>query len=112
EHALLGREVLAVTWDGTGYGTDGTIWGGEILRAHLDEFERVASLLPFPLPGGEAAIREPRRVALGLVCMVRGGAVVQRDDGLLRRLGFSLREAAVLVSMICRGINTPWTSSV
>src|SRR5262249_37620158 len=55
--------ALALVFDGTGYGTDGTIWGGELLRCDLDEFERVAHLEPIPLPGGDAAIREPWRTA-------------------------------------------------
>jgi hydrogenase maturation protein HypF len=55
--------VLALVFDGTGYGTDGTLWGGELLRCDLQDFERLASLEPVALPGGEAAIREPWRVA-------------------------------------------------
>jgi hydrogenase maturation protein HypF len=55
--------ALALVFDGTGYGTDGTLWGGEILRCDLSSFERVAHLEPVPLPGGEAAIREPWRMA-------------------------------------------------
>jgi len=55
--------ALALVFDGTGYGTDGTIWGGELLRCDLAGFERVANLAPVPLPGGTAAIREPWRAA-------------------------------------------------
>ena len=62
EHGETGP-ALALVFDGTGYGTDGTLWGGELLRCDLRAFERVAHLEPVPLPGGEAAIREPWRMA-------------------------------------------------
>ena len=66
EHGWLDRPVLGVAWDGTGYGTDGTIWGGEFLVCTAAEFERVARLRPFRLPGGEAAIHEPWRTAVSV----------------------------------------------
>jgi hydrogenase maturation protein HypF len=66
EHSLDGP-VIGVAYDGTGYGTDGEAWGGEILLAHLDRFERVATLRALRLPGGDAAIREPWRLAVALV---------------------------------------------
>jgi hydrogenase maturation protein HypF len=62
EHGETGP-ALAVVFDGTGHGTDGTLWGGEILRCDLASFERLSHLDPVPLPGGEAAIREPWRTA-------------------------------------------------
>ena len=62
EHGETG-EALALVFDGTGFGTDGTLWGGELLRCDLTGFERLAWLEPVPLPGGEAAVREPWRVA-------------------------------------------------
>ena len=62
EHGEEGQ-ALALVFDGTGYGTDGTLWGGELLRADLGSFERLAWLDPVPLPGGEVAVREPWRMA-------------------------------------------------
>lgn len=67
EHGWLDRTVMGVAWDGTGYGSNGTIWGGEFLVARSDSFQRVGSLRPFCLPGGEAAIHQPWRVALAML---------------------------------------------
>ena len=64
EHGLKGN-VIGVAFDGTGYGTDGTLWGGEFLIAHSKGFRRAGHLKYIPLPGGEAAVREPWRVAVG-----------------------------------------------
>jgi hydrogenase maturation protein HypF len=66
EHGLSGT-VIGLAYDGTGYGTDGTAWGAELLVAGYEDFSRLATFRPLPLPGGDAAIREPWRVALALV---------------------------------------------
>jgi hydrogenase maturation protein HypF len=66
EHGLQGP-AIAVVYDGTGYGGDGTAWGGEVLLARHDTFDRVATLRPVPLAGADAAIRQPWRIALALV---------------------------------------------
>src|SRR5262249_39279272 len=63
----LEAPVLGVSWDGTGYGLDGTIWGGEFFLVKQRTWERVGHLRRFPLPGGEKAIKEPRRAAIGLL---------------------------------------------
>lgn len=67
EHQWLDREVLGFAFDGTGYGPDGTVWGGEVLKATAEGFKRVAHLRPIRLAGGEAAVRQPWRVAVELV---------------------------------------------
>ncbi|MFO0808362.1 MAG: carbamoyltransferase HypF [Gemmataceae bacterium] len=112
EHNLLDREVLAFVWDGTGYGPDGTIWGGECLRVRNDRTERVASLLPFPLPGGEAAIRHPNRIAFGLLHSLLGEDALLRDGYWIKRLRITSTEGRLLASAVRHRVCTPWTSSM
>ncbi|MET4701669.1 hydrogenase maturation protein HypF [Constrictibacter sp. MBR-5] len=102
--------VLGIAWDGTGAGGDGTVWGGEFLLAAPGGWQRVASFRPFPLPGGEAAVREPRRAALGLLTDLLGDALWERHD-LLPVCSFTARERAVIRRMLDRGLNTPRSSS-
>jgi hydrogenase maturation protein HypF len=82
EHGWLDREVLGVAWDGTGLGPDGTIWGGEFLRATAASFERVAHLRPFRLPGGERCTTDLRRTALSILTQL-GDAGEQETSKLL-----------------------------
>ena len=103
--------ALGVTWDGTGYGPDGTVWGGEFLLGDAAGYRRVAHLRPFRLPGGEAAIHEPRRVALALLWEMFGQAALERDD-LAPVRSFSVAERRVLSRMLERTVNTPLTTSV
>ncbi|MEM8863923.1 MAG: carbamoyltransferase HypF [Planctomycetota bacterium] len=70
EHGWLDREVLGVAWDGTGWGPDGTIWGGEFLLASATGYRRVAHFRPFTLPGADAAIREPWRIAIAMASQI------------------------------------------
>ncbi len=102
--------ALGVTWDGTGYGTDGTIWGGEFLRGGASDFERVASLRPFALPGGDAAVREPRRSALAVLWQLEGDRALERGD-LAPVVSFTGAEQRVLEQMLARRLNTPVTTS-
>lgn len=103
--------ALGVAWDGTGCGTDGAIWGGEFFRVTEREVTRVASLRPFPLPGGDAAAREPRRAALGLLHELFGDDVFHRSD-LPVPDTFSHAERTTLRTMLARGVNTPLCSSM
>jgi len=106
----LDAPVLGVAWDGTGYGGDGTIWGGEFLAVDAGRFRRVASLWPFRLPGGEAAVREPRRAALGALYALFGEAALALA-GLPPVAAFAPSERALLATMLSRGVNAPLTSS-
>jgi hydrogenase maturation protein HypF len=101
--------ALGVAWDGTGYGLDGTIWGGEFLFANDESFERVAHFRQFRLPGGQAAIKEPRRAAIGLLYELFGDEIWNRRE---LTSAFSETELALLRQMIAKKINAPLTSSV
>jgi hydrogenase maturation protein HypF len=109
EHGVVGR-AMGVTWDGTGHGADGTVWGGEFLLGDATGYRRVAHLRPFRLPGGEAAVHEPRRVALALLWELFGRAALSRDD-LAAVAAFTAEERAVLGRMLERGLNAPVTTS-
>jgi len=102
--------VLGVSWDGSGYGADGTLWGGEFLVATLDSFRRTAHLQTFALPGGERASREPRRSALGLLFEEFGEHALARDEIASVR-AFSPEERVILGRALRLGINSPRTSS-
>ena len=102
--------VLGVSWDGTGYGTDSTIWGGEFLCVKGDSFERAAHLRKFRLPGGEQAIKEPRRAALGVLYEVFGDELFSMPD-LAPVRAFSERELQIVEKMLRNDINAPITSS-
>jgi hydrogenase maturation protein HypF len=104
EHALEGP-VLGLAYDGTGYGADGTAWGGELLLAGDRSFERLATFRPLPLPGGEAAIREVWRLALALLDDAFG------DDAPLEKFtlfgGERMAATEVVRQMMRRGVNVP-----
>ncbi|MGO9938672.1 MAG: carbamoyltransferase HypF [Terracidiphilus sp.] len=107
EHGIEGP-VIGLSLDGTGYGTDGKIWGGEVLICRLEGFERFAHLGYVPMPGGEAAIREPWRMALG---HLHAAGIDLGDPLITESLGASKKEMALLQRMMARGVNTPLTSS-
>jgi hydrogenase maturation protein HypF len=101
--------VIGVAWDGTGHGTDGHVWGGEFLLADLEGFERVGSFQDVAMPGGEAAVREPWRMAAVFLHAAYGKTMEQLDLAFVRRLD---RSAWRLLSRAAeRGLNAPPTSS-
>lgn len=107
ENALEGP-VCGFAFDGTGYGADGAIWGGEVLLSNLRAFERFANFTYFPLPGGAAAIKNPARIAYGalwafdLLDHPAAAAWIEQ----------SVPDAQLFEQMIEKGLNTPQTSSV
>lgn len=107
EHGRDGP-ALGVTWDGTGYGTDATVWGGEFLRGDARGVERVAHLRPFRLPGADAAVQEPRRVAAALLWAERGAAAFD----VLPPGTFDATERRVLARMLETGFRAPLTTSM
>ncbi|MEQ9640569.1 MAG: carbamoyltransferase HypF [Alphaproteobacteria bacterium] len=103
--------ALGVAWDGTGYGPDGTIWGGEFIELRRGRWRRAAHLRRFSLPGGDAAAREPRRAALGMLYAAYGGAAFAMDD-LAPVASFTGTELELLRRALARGINAPLASSM
>jgi hydrogenase maturation protein HypF len=103
--------ALGISWDGTGFGLDGTIWGGEFIAVAAGSARRVATFRAFPLPGGDRAVREPRRTALALLCEVFGDDAWEMED-VPTLAAFTQPERRILRAMIERGVNSPRTSSV
>jgi hydrogenase maturation protein HypF len=99
--------VIGVAFDGTGYGSDGTIWGGEFLIADLATFQRAGYLVPVPMPGGAAAIRQPWRMA---AAYLEAAYPAGPPDSLavIQRAG---RRWADVLAVAAAGINSPVTSS-
>ena len=109
EHGLDGtRPVIGVAFDGTGYGEDGTIWGGEVLISDYKSYQRKFHLDYFPLPGGDAAIKKPARTALALLWSLG----LDWDQSLSPVAGFSTEDQVTLRAQLEKQINTPLTSSI
>jgi hydrogenase maturation protein HypF len=99
--------LLGVSWDGTGLGPDGTVWGGEFFHIRRETVRRVGYLRTFSLPGGEFAVREPRRSALGILAGIFKDPADRMTEG-----AFAPGEAETLVRMAASGLNSPVTSSM
>lgn len=106
EHGLRGP-VLGLVWDGAGLGTDGSIWGGEALIVDAGGFRRVAHLRPFPLVGGDKAMAEPRRAALGMLFELYGKQAWPHVE-----LMFSDDGAEVLLHLLMHSVQTVRTTSM
>jgi len=109
EHGLM-EPVIGIAADGTGYGTDGAIWGCEILVADLLNFERVVHLAYVPLPGGEQAIHQPWRMAAVYLARTYGDAFLEQDRVFVRQIEHP--KWRVLSQMIAKNLNCPQTSSL
>jgi hydrogenase maturation protein HypF len=107
----LKAPLLGVAWDGTGYGLDGTIWGSEFLLVDKKSFKRTAHLRTFHLPGGEKAVKEPCRAALGLLNEIFGEDVFNMDDCFSIRT-FTQQKRQLLQTMLSKNLNSPVTSSM
>ncbi|MEN9563870.1 MAG: Carbamoyltransferase hypF2 [Chloroflexota bacterium] len=107
EHGLT-EPVIGVSFDGTGYGNDGAIWGGEFLVADAKSYQRAAQLEYFPLPGGDASIKKPARTALALLWSLG----LDWDDVLESVKEFCAEDQVILRVQLEKKINTPMTSSM
>lgn len=109
EHGLNGsHSIIGVAFDGTGYGEDGAIWGGEVLLADFRSYQRRFHLQYFPLPGGDAAIKKPARTALALLWSLD----IEWNEDLRPVTEFSKADQGILRSQLEKRINTPLTSSM
>ena len=109
EHRLEGA-VIGLSFDGTGYGGDGTIWGGEVLIADTEQFDRAAHLSYVSMPGSTAAIKEPWRMAVGYLHDAFGDGLQDLELPLLRQIDAA--KLKIVVEMIQKGVNCPQTSSL
>jgi hydrogenase maturation protein HypF len=109
EHGVTG-EVLGIAWDGSGYGADGSLWGGEFLLATYWDCQRVAHLHPFRLPGGEQAAREPRRAALAVRWETFGAQGCRA--GVEEGTEWREEHAPLVMAMLARQIQSPVTTSM
>jgi len=103
--------ALGIAWDGTGYGDDGNIWGGEFLTIYKNEYKRLAHLRYFPLPGGEKAVKEPKRSAFGLLYQMLQSKL-DKYYFLPPFQQFSAKERQVIQQMLTKNINCPLMSSI
>ncbi len=109
ENQIEGK-ALGVSWDGTGFGFDKTIWGGEFFLTDDDSYKHIGQFRKFRLPGGEAAIKEPRRSALGLLYEIYKEKIFSGSNDFLSS-SFTEVELNLLKEMLKKKVNCPQTSS-
>jgi len=105
----IAEKVVGISFDGTGYGEDGRIWGGEVLLADWTGYERFAHLRYVPMPGGGAAIKRPARMALGTLSAL---GLLEHPGAAPLRSRLAPAEETTLLRMLERGVNSPLTSSM
>jgi hydrogenase maturation protein HypF len=105
----VSERVVGVAFDGTGYGEDGRIWGGEVLLADWSEYQRFAHLAYVPMPGGAGAIKRPARMALGTLSAL---GLLDHPGAVPLRSRLAENEEVTLLRMVERGVNCPLTSSM
>ena len=106
----IGGPVIGLSFDGTGYGTDGAVWGGEILVADEKQFTRAAHFAYIPMPGSAAAIKQPWRMAVSYLYDALGQDIMTLDLPLLRDI--EQNKLQIVIQMITQGVNSPDTSSL
>jgi hydrogenase maturation protein HypF len=106
--------VIGFAFDGTGYGDDGTLWGGEVLVSTRVDYRRAAHLVPVPMPGASAAVEEPWRMGLSFLYRAFGPSMWDLDVPLIKHSAavFDPDTAQVLIAMMEKGVNAPLTSSM
>ncbi len=107
----IAEPLLGIAWDGTGYGLDGMIWGGEFLRVENGEYDRFATFRPFRLPGNNQAIREPRRSAMGMLYERHGSDAFELSD-VPTLSAFNRAELQAVIRSLERPFNAPLTTAV
>lgn len=103
EHGIK-EPVIGLALDGLGLGDDGTLWGGDLFKVHKADYQRLSSLNPIPLPGGDSAAKEPWRVASGVLFQL------DRAEQIEERFG-DHKAAAMISQLLQKNINTPMTTS-
>ena len=106
--------VIGFAFDGTGFGEDGTLWGGEVLVTTRSDYRRAAHLAPVPMPGGSAAVKEPWRMGLSYLYRTFGPSMWDLDVPLIQHSAdvFDSASARALIAMMKRGVNAPLTSGM